>query len=79
MSSIHGHEVLSMMEGNWYCDESLLTAIYQKFGQHRHFHTCSQSAMTAEQLIAFLKSKRKFIMAPSGEFTVNSQKVCHHN
>lgn len=31
MSSIHGHEVLNMMEGNNYNEDSLLKQINEKF------------------------------------------------
>ncbi|MWN06363.1 DUF2492 family protein [Gilliamella sp. Pas-s95] len=80
MMSIHGHEVLHMMDGNNYTETSLLNAINDKFGADAKFHTCSQSDMSAEQLIAFLKAKGKFkpSVAHGSEFTVDNKKICKH-
>lgn len=80
MSSIHGHEVLQMMNGNNYTESSLLKAIQQKFGANARFHTCSQADMDAEQLITFLKEKGKFrpSLNKTTEFTVDNNKICHH-
>ncbi|MDF7670208.1 YecH family protein [Orbaceae bacterium ESL0721] len=79
MESIHGHEVLHMMEGNHYSETSLLNEISQKFGENARFHTCSKSEMSAKELVQFLKSKGKFITINSDTFTVNSRKICHHH
>ncbi|SCB72636.1 probable metal-binding protein [Gilliamella bombicola] len=78
--SIHGHEVLHMMDGNNYTEASLLNAINDKFGVDAKFHTCSQSDMSAEQLIAFLKAKGKFkpSVTHGSEFTVDNKKICKH-
>lgn len=80
MLSIHGHEVLHMMNGNNYTESSLLEAIHQKFGTDAKFHTCSKSNMNAEQLIAFLKAKGKFkpSVSTETEFTVDNKKICNH-
>jgi probable metal-binding protein len=80
MVSIHGHEVLHMMNGNNYTESSLLKAIEQKFGKDAKFHTCSQTDMNAKQLIAFLKAKGKFkpSIANTTEFTVDKNTICHH-
>lgn len=79
MPSIHGHEVLSMMieSGEVYTRESLITAIQEKFGENARFHTCSQSMMTAFELVEFLEGKGKFIPATNG-FTTHKNKICHH-
>lgn len=78
--SIHGHEVLHMMDGKSYTEASLLNAINDKFGVDAKFHTCSQSDMNAEQLIAFLKAKGKFkpSVVHESEFTVDNKKICKH-
>ncbi|WP_392566776.1 YecH family protein [Utexia brackfieldae] len=79
MTSIHGHEVLAMMQAQSYADEqSLLAAINAKFGADATFHTCSKSAMNAAQLIAFLKAKGKFKTVAEDHFTVNPDRICHH-
>ena len=78
--SIHGHEVLKMMDGNDYTEYSLLEAIHKKFGTEARFHTCSSSDMDAKQLIAFLKAKGKFKPASldDSQFTVDLRKICRH-
>ncbi|OCG71427.1 metal-binding protein [Gilliamella sp. Occ3-1] len=78
--SIHGHEVLHMMNGNNYTKSSLLDAIKEKFGENAIFHTCSKTNMNAEQLIAFLKAKGKFTpsIAHESVFTVDNKKICKH-
>lgn len=78
MLSIHGHEVLHMMEENNYTESSLLEAIEQRFGKDAKFHTCSKTDMDAKQLISFLKTKGKFLPITNREFTVNREKICHH-
>ena len=53
MTSIHGHEVLTMMLSNgqsWTIDR-LVAAIDEKFGREARFHTCSQEGMTARELV----------------------------
>ncbi|OCG09105.1 metal-binding protein [Gilliamella sp. wkB178] len=80
MLSIHGHEVLHMMDGNNYTESSLLQAIEQRFGKDAKFHTCSKSDMDAQQLINFLKERGKFKPADSNDtkFTVDTKKICNH-
>jgi probable metal-binding protein len=80
MISVHGHAVLEMMDGNDYTESSLLDAIHKKFGTEARFHTCSQSDMNANQLVAFLKAKGKFkpTSADNSQFTVDTRKICRH-
>ena len=73
----HGHEVLDMMRGNSYTEESLLKAIIDRFGPDEMFYTCSAEGMSAQELITFLKAKGKFM--PLGEgFTMDPEKRCNH-
>ena len=74
----HGHEVLQMMEGNTYTEESLVEAIIRKFGADERFYTCSAEDLTARQLVEFLKERGKFMPAADDGFTVDVTKVCHH-
>lgn len=78
MNSIHGHEVLNMMQNNSYSEESLLNAINNKFGVDAKFHTCSKQDMSAQDLINFLKLKGKFKTTEQAQFTVDSTKICNH-
>ena len=74
---IHGHEVLEMMQGHSYTEESLLKAIIAKFGTEERFYTCSADNLTAQELIDFLKDHGKFMPMEEG-FTVDGTKVCQH-
>ena len=80
--SIHGHKVLNMMVGNSYTEAQLLAAVQAQFGEEARFHTCTAQDMSAEQLLAFLKDKGKFMPAPlskqGAEFTVDQTAVCDH-
>ncbi len=71
----HAHEVLRMMEGNSYTEESLRAAIIEKFGAKARFCTCSASGMDATEIVEFLKAKGKFKATTSG-FTMDIKKVC---
>ncbi len=77
MEQLHAHEVLHMMEGNKYTEQTLREAIVKRFGEAQHFYTCSAENMAVDELIEFLKKKGKFM--PEGEgFTVDMSKVCNH-
>ena len=75
---IHGHEVLDMMQGHSYSENSLLEAIIEKYGADERFYTCSAENLTAQGLIDFLKEHGKFISVDEG-FTVDATKVCEND
>ncbi len=75
MNKVHAHEVLRMMEGKSYCEESLTAAIVETFGNEARFHTCSAEGLDAAELVEFLKAKGKFKPTESG-FTMDITKVC---
>lgn len=77
MEEIHAHEVLHMMEGQDYTEESLVADIIQKFGKDARFYACSASDMDVEALLVFLKRKGKFMPSGNG-FTVDISNVCDH-
>ncbi len=78
--SVHAHDVLNMMAEQSYTEESLAVAITQKFGADALFHNCSQDNMSAEQLIAFLQKKGKFVPSEKeGQFTINQSRMCSHS
>lgn len=79
MNLIHGHEVLNMMitSGKAYTKASLIADITHRFGADARFHTCSAENMTAEQLVAFLEAKGKFVPQESG-FSTLPDLVCKH-
>lgn len=76
---IHGHAVMQMMVESQaaYTTESLKAAILEKFGADARFYTCSAENMTAEELIAFLENKGKFIPKAEG-FSTSPDKICSH-
>lgn len=78
MEEIHAHEVLHMMEGNSYSEESLKDAIATRFGADARFYACSASNMDIAGVVEFLKRKGKFMPAQAGGFTVDTSKVCNH-
>lgn len=77
MEQLHAHEVLHMMEGNSYTEETLKEAIIMKFGKDQLFYTCSAENMNIDELIEFLKQKGKFMPSNEG-FTVDITKICNH-
>jgi probable metal-binding protein len=76
---IHGHEVMKMMieDGKAYTKAALRSAIAERFGADARFCTCSAENMTAEQLIAFLEGRGKFIVA-GGKLRMEAGKMCNH-
>ena len=78
-NQIHGHEVMQMMvESNaTYSVESLKTAILNKFGAEARFYTCSADNLTADELIALLEQRGKFIAQKDG-FSISPDKICNH-
>lgn len=77
MDQLHAHEVLHMMEGNSYTEDSLKEAIIQRFGKDQLFYACSAEGMNVDMLIEFLKYKGKFMPSETG-FTVDTSQVCDH-
>lgn len=77
MEQLHAHEVLHMMYGNSYSEQTLKEVIIRKFGAEQLFYACSADSMDADELIEFLKRKGKFMPANEG-FTVDISKVCNH-
>lgn len=78
MEQLHAHEVLHMMEGNSYSEESLAQAIKDRFGEDQRFYACSAEDMDIPMLIKFLKMKGKFMPSQEDGFTVDISKVCNH-
>ena len=67
-----------MVESNaTYSVESLKTAILNKFGTDARFYTCSAENLTAEELIALLEQRGKFIAQKEG-FSTSADKICNH-
>jgi probable metal-binding protein len=76
---IHGHEVLEMMiqTGLSYSNESLKAAIDQKFGSEARFYICSDSGMSASELIDTLWAKDKFTGTPEA-YVFDPVNRCDH-
>lgn len=80
MDSIHGHDVIEMIQtaGRPFTRSELVTAISGKFGDGARFHTCSAEGMTADELVTFLMAKGKFVIAEDAGMTIDPAKVCQH-
>ncbi len=78
-TEIHGHDVIDMILESpvAYTRESLTAAIITRFGAETRFHTCSAAGMTADDLVAFLAARGKFMPLDDG-FTVDPARVCSH-
>ena len=76
---VHGHEVMRMMieEGKAYTKGTLRAAIADRFGEEARFSTCSAENMTAEELIAFLEGRGKFV-DEGGGFRMQPDRICKH-
>ena len=77
MKPLHAHEVLRMMEGHSYSEQSLKEAIAAKFDRERRFYACSAEDMDIG-LIGFLRQKGKFKPTDSG-VTADISKMCGHD
>lgn len=76
---IHGHEVMKMMieDGTAYTKATLTQAIVARFGEDARFYTCSAENMNAEEIVAFLEPRGKFVDRGAG-FTTEPDKICKH-
>lgn len=74
---IHGHEVMKMMmdDGRVYTKATLRAAIDERFGEGASFYTCSAANMTADELVAFLEDRNKFIHESEG-FRTEPDRMC---
>ncbi|MGS0679802.1 YecH family metal-binding protein [Shewanella sp. 125m-7] len=77
--SIHGHQVMELMlaHGESLTKEALKSKMYTEFGEQARYHTCSAAEMDADELIAFLEKKGKFIHSEAGIETA-ADKICNH-
>lgn len=76
---VHGHQVMAMMleSGKLYTRDLLRADIIERFGEEARFYTCSADNMTADELIAFLQARGKFVDAAGG-LTTEPGKMCNH-
>ena len=78
--TFHGHEVIQMVStsGESYTRASLRAAIVERFGKDATFYSCSESDMSPDEMIDFLKARGKFIEGDD-EFAFNHEGACNHN
>lgn len=76
---IHGHEVMKMMidAGKVYTKDTLRAAMAERFGAQARFYTCSAENMAADELIAFLAARGKFLDEGDG-FKTEPGRICQH-
>jgi probable metal-binding protein len=77
--SIHGHQVMELMleHGQSLSQQALKALMHGKFGADARYHTCSAQEMDADELIAFLEKKGKFIHSEDGIATA-ADRICNH-
>ncbi|MHC4777555.1 MAG: YecH family metal-binding protein [Planctomycetota bacterium] len=79
MNQVHGHEVMQMIMSSdkKFTRETLLEEIGAKFGEEARFHSCSQSGMTADQIVGFFESMGKLRFDDGGHST-DLSRSCDH-
>jgi probable metal-binding protein len=75
--SIHGHQVMDMMarSGENYSKVALISEIATKFGENSCFHTCTNSDLSAHDLIELLTLKGKFVESEQG-ISMPKDQIC---
>ena len=76
--AVHGHEVLEMIASGAQAPsdrQSLIAAIESRFGADARYHTCSAEALTATELVKFLLSRGKVVVAEDGLRT-DPEQIC---
>lgn len=77
--SIHGHDVMALMQAQnkAVTADELKALMTTQFGADALYHTCSKEGMSADDLIAFLRSKKKFVESDAG-WEVDARRICNH-
>jgi len=74
--SVHGHEVLLLLEADRaFTRDSLQAEIAERFGEDARFHTCSSPDMRAGELIEFFETRSKF-RSVEGGWRVDRDEIC---
>ena len=79
MEQIHGHEVIQMILGSdrKFTRESLRKEIVEMFGEGARFFSCSDTDMTADQIIGFFERMGKLSFTQDG-LTMDTSGGCGH-
>ena len=79
MESIHGHDVIDMIQqaGHAFSRAELVAAIDAQFGADARFHTCSAEGLSADGLVEFLAARGKFVGSDSA-LAIDPAKLCQH-
>ncbi len=79
-NEFHGHEVIQMVStsNKSYTRDSLRAAITERFGEDATFYTCSQSGMSPDEMIDFMKARGKF-QEGDDTLTFNHANACDHH
>ena len=77
MESIHGHEVINFIQSSKppISRHNLMNAISGEFGNEAIFHTCTQSNLSAIDLVSFLERAGKLVVIRGISF-IKSDLVC---
>ncbi|TCI04045.1 DUF2492 family protein [Corallincola luteus] len=80
MTSIHGHKVLELILSS--APNQSLTELRQlvinNFGTDAIYHTCSESDMDLDSLLAFFVARGK-VAGDDGALNVDETKICQHH
>jgi len=79
MESIHGHDVIDMIQqaDHAFSRTELIAAITERFGVDARFHTCSAEGLSADGLVEFLSVRGKFVGSDSA-LAIDPAKLCTH-
>ncbi|MCL1037741.1 YecH family protein [Shewanella submarina] len=79
IKSVHGHDVMALMQAQQkpVSAKELRALMIAEFGADTQYHTCSKEGMSADELIDFLRSKKKFLESESG-WEVDARRICNH-
>jgi probable metal-binding protein len=76
--TIHGHEILHHLLEKEPTPAELRNHVCKTYGSDVRFRTCSAEDMSLEELIVFLKDRKKFILL-DGKMVAQPEKMCSHS
>ncbi len=77
---IHAHEILDLLQAATRAPSrgELQSQVESRFGAGARFTNCTGSSYDFDQIIAFLASRGKIVLAPDG-ITVRPEEICDHD
>ena len=77
---IHAHEILHLLQAATRAPShrELQSQVENRFGTSARFTNCTGHSYDFDQIIAFLASRGKIVLAPDG-ITVCREEICDHD